>query len=422
MRVLHVSHQYYPAIGGAERYITDLSEELAARGHTVDVFTTRSRDYTTWVNALPPRATVNGVRVRRFRSLPRTRLAWQALALGMAANHRRRGEAGVRAWHEPLIFCGNGPLSPGLAAALWRRVQSYDLVHITSLHYAHAWVAYRVAAGRGTPVVMTPLIHIGQPETFDVGYMRRMLQGSEAVFAVSEAERRLLLAQKLSRDAVTTGVGLRLERFPPLEQAAARARLGLPLDAFVVLFLGRKTAYKGLPLLLDAIAALRRQRPDAVFLAVGPETDFSHGLWAERGTQPGVVVRGEVAEQERLDALAACDVLALPSRGESFGIVFLEAWAYGKPVIGADIEAVASLIDDGVDGFLVDTDHPGDLSRRLAQLAAQPELGRRLGEAGRRKLQQRYTLGAIADIVEGTYARVRRRHATRKGQPLCAST
>ncbi len=416
MRLLHVSHQYYPAIGGAERYITDLSEELAARGHTLDVFTTRSQDYVTWANTLPPRETVNGVRVRRFRSLRRNRLAWHALAFGL----ERSMDAG-KSCCEPLVFFGNGPVSPGMAAALLRQTPAYDLVHINNLHYAHAWVAFAAAKRRNAPVVITPHLHIRQPETYDVGYMRRILQGCDTVIAVSEAEGRFLIDQGLARDVVVAGNGLRLERFPPLDAAAARAKLGLPAGAFVVLFLGRKTAYKGLALLLDAFAALRRRHPAAVFLAIGPETDYSRRLWAERGPQPGVVTRGAVTDDERLAALAACDVLALPSVGEAFGIVYLEAWAYRKPVIAAAIESAASLIDDGVDGFLVDTEHPGLLSRRLAQLAAQPELGRALGEQGYRKLCARYTVGVAADIVEGAYYRVRRKHAASEGLSPCTS-
>ncbi len=280
MRLLHVSHQYYPAIGGAERYITDLSEELAARGHTLDVFTTRSQDYVTWANTLPPRETVNGVRVRRFRSLRRNRLAWHALAFGL----ERSMDAG-KSCCEPLVFFGNGPVSPGMAAALLRQTPAYDLVHINNLHYAHAWVAFAAAKRRNAPVVITPHLHIRQPETYDVGYMRRILQGSDAVIAVSEAEGRFLIDQGLARDVVVAGNGLRLERFPPLDAAAARAKLGLPAGAFVVLFLGRKTAYKGLALLLDAFAALRRH-PAAVFLAIGPETDYSPPLGRTR-PQPG---------------------------------------------------------------------------------------------------------------------------------------
>lgn len=416
MRLLHVSHQYAPAIGGAERYITDLSEELATRGHLVDVFTTRSQDYLTWANALPKWAMLNGVRVRRYRSLPRTRLAWHLLSLGIA--QARRGD---RPGYAPLMLLGNGPVSPGLAVGLLRQIRRYDLVHINSLHYAHAWVAYVAARRAGVPVVITPLLHIGQPETYDVGYMRRILRGCDAVFAMSEAERRLLLQRGLSRDVVVAGHGLRLERFPPLEPAAARAGLGLPADAFVVLFLGRKTEYKGLPLLLDAFAALRRRRPNALLLAVGAETDYSRRLWAKHAAQQGVIIREAVSDEERLAALAACDVLALPSTGESFGIVFLEAWAYGKPVIAAHIESATALIDDAVDGFLVNVEHPGDLSRRLVQLAAQPDVGRRMGENGRRKLHARYTVDVTADIIEGAYYRVCRMAAARGGESLCAS-
>ena len=78
MRVLYVTHQYPPAIGGSENYVGDLSQELAARGRQVDVFTSRSRDYRTWKSELAPRECVNGVNVYRFRSLRRNWLAWRA--------------------------------------------------------------------------------------------------------------------------------------------------------------------------------------------------------------------------------------------------------------------------------------------------------------------------------------------------------
>ena len=243
---------------------------------------------------------------------------------------------------------------------------------------------------------------------------------SQVVFAVTDAERAMLEADGLTDRAVVTGSGLRLEQFPPIDRAAARARFGLADDAFVALFLGRKTAYKGLQTCLDAVAAMHTQRPQAAFLAVGPETDYSRGLWASRPAAGWLTMRGAVSDVDRLAALAACDVLVLPSSGESFGIVFLEAWAYGKPVIGANIAAVASLIDDGKDGFLVDPRDPGQLAQRLDLLLAQPHLARQLGENGSRKVHTRYTWQRIGDIVEGSYARVLRRHATVKGSPACA--
>ena len=135
----------------------------------------------------------------------------------------------------------------------------------------------------------------------------------------------------------------------------------------------------------------------------------------------GLIVRDTVSDKERLDALAACDVLALPSIGEAFGIVYLEAWAYRKPVLGARIDAVASLIDHTCDGYLVDMQQPGQLFHYLALLSANPEMGRAMGDRGYAKLAARYTVEKITDIVEGSYARVIRRHnTTARGSLPCA--
>ncbi len=406
MRLLHVSHQYRPAIGGAEAYITDLSEELVARGHQVDVFTSRSLDYHTWRSELPRREHLAGVDVHRFSSLPRNGSAWRALDYGFGhywASGARR--------YEPYIFYGNGPLCPMLFGAILRSAQRYDLMHISHLHYSHAYTAYVAARLRHLPVVLTPHLHVEQRSTHDVGYMRAVLQGSDAVLAVSQAEGDYLLSHGLGREVAVAGNGLRLERFPPLDVVRSRARFGIPEQAFVVLFLGRKTEYKGLDTCLEAFRALRRQRPNVVLLAAGPETDYSQRLWSDAGAVEGLIVRGALSEEDKLAALAASDVLAVPSSGEAFGIVYLEAWAYCKPVIGARIAAVASIIRDEQDGFLVEPGQAGQLQQRLLDLADRPNLARTLGEQGRRRLEQRYTVSRIADVVEGLCLRtVRRRH------------
>jgi glycosyltransferase involved in cell wall biosynthesis len=409
MRVLHVTHQYAPAIGGAERYIVALSEELARRGHQVEVYTSRSLDYHTWANVLPADETINGVRVRRFAALPRRGHTWRALELGLRHYWPRRWPLAAA-----LIFYGNGPLCPALFTAIMRNAAGYDLAHINQLHYAHAATAYAAARLRELPVVLTPHVHAEQRQTYDVGYMRRILRGSQMVLAVTPAEREFLIDQGcLAQTVVTGGNGLAPADFPPQERTAARARFGLPPDGFVVLFLGRKTGYKGLEPSLRAFLRLRQGCPNAYFLAVGPETAESRPLWRTYGQQPGVVVRGAVEDDTRLAALAASDILMLPSTGEAFGIVYLEAWAYAKPVIGAPIRAVSALIDDGQDGFLVPPDEVETLAARLAWLAGHPDQAQAMGAAGRAKLERRYTTARITDIVEGVYARAVRRSRTR---------
>lgn len=404
MRVLHVTHQYHPAIGGAERYITDVSEALAQRGHAVDVYTSQSSDYHTWRNELPPFEQINGVNVHRFRSLPRGPLAWRLLEIGLRNHTQYRLPL-----FAPHIFVGNGPVCPQLFFAMLRSAPSYDLVHINQLHYAHAWTAYVAAKLRGLPIVLTPHIHVEQPQTYDVGYLWRILRGSNAVLADTRGERDFL-AQKLPHQfVVQCGKGLTLKDFPPRTATVSRQRFGLPDDAFVLLFLGRKTEYKGLAQVLQAFTQLRQQHDKLYLLAVGPETEHSEQLWRTYGGADGLIVQGAITEDERLDALAACDLLALPSVGEAFGIVYLEAWAYGKPVIGANIQSVASLIDDGVDGILVDPSRPSQLVDALHMLVDDHNLARQMGEQGHRKLTQRFTTEHFTDVTEGVYVQVLRR-------------
>lgn len=410
MRLLHVTHQYRPAIGGAEKYLTDLSEELAKRGHQVDVFTSRSLDYRTWHNELPAFEQLDGVNVYRFRSLPRTDITWRALQYGLAQYWRTRKQR-----YEPFIWYGNGPIFPGMFSAILRQANKYDLIHINNLHYAHAWLAARAARLRGLPIVLTPHLHTEQSMTYDVGYMRAMMRSSDMILAVTAAEKAFIQRQGWNPNVVVGGNSLRLEHFPPLEREKGRARFGLPEKSFVLLFLGRKTDYKGLDICLKAFIKLREQRDDVYFLALGPETEYSQQLWKAHEKLAGLIVHGHVSDEERLAALATCDVLLLPSTGEAFGIVYLEAWAYHKPVIGARIPSVSSLISDGKDGLLIE---PGDseaLLKHVEQLMNEPVLAQTLAANGNRKLKRRYTIERIGDIIEGTYGRVLRRRGTKRG-------
>jgi len=407
MRVLHITHQYRPAVGGAEKYITDLSEELARRGHQVDVFTTRSVDYQTWRNELPRYEQLDGVNVYRFDSWQRTPRKWAWLRYGF--NHYWPNESRL---YEPLIFLGSGPVCPSMVYRMLRQARQYDVIHINNLHYSHAYPAYWVARQCGVPVVITPHVHVEQRATYDVGYLRSVLQGSAAILADTREEQSFLIERAFNDLVVVGGVGIQLDRLPRLDRALSRAQFDLPSDAFVILFLGRKVEYKGIQLCVEAFVELRRTQPNVYLLAVGPESDFSRQLWARTGELDGLIVRDTVSDEERLHALNACDVLALPSTGEAFGIVYLEAWAYRKPVIGANIASVSSLIEDGGDGYLIDPKRPVELVTRLAALAAQREQAAEMGQCGRAKLERRYTLEHIGELVEGTYARVLRRRAT----------
>jgi glycogen synthase len=418
MRVLHVSHQYPPAIGGSERYIADLSEELVARGHQVDVFTSRAVDFHTWQNKLPRFDQRQGVNVYRFSSLQRRAYTWQVLHFGLSRYWQKRARR-----YEPLIFLGGGPLSPSMFAALLRRGRQYDVIHLNCLVYAHVAYGYWAARRLNVPTIVTPHAHAEQPVTFDIGYQRNVLAGCDHVLADTPIERDFLVGLGLSAAKVSLGgIGLRPDLYPIGDQAAARQKLGLPHTEPIALFLGRKDKYKGLEISLQAFAQLQGRYPDLHFLAVGPETDESQAMWPKYQGLKNLHTRGAVSDEDKLLALQACDLLVLPSVGEAFGIVFLEAWLAGKPVIGARTLAVSTVIDEYRDGLLAEPEDAGSLARQIAYLLDQPERRMAMGERGRAKVLANYTLPRVTDRVEAIYHQViDTRRGTTRTLPMNAS-
>ena len=405
MKILHVTHQYHPAIGGSEQYITELSEELVLRGHRVDVFTTRSSDYQTWSDTLKPYENINGVDVYRFSSFQRQKITWKILGIGLDRYWKKRSRI-----YQPMVWYGNGPLSPKKWTALLSKVSNYDVCHINLLHYAHSWPACLAAHWKKIPIVTTPHVHPAQRNTFDFDYLQNILKASAVTIAVTEPERRFIKGLLPLNDIVLGGNGLHLDRYPAIDLTAGRRMLGIPIDAFVMLFLGRKIEYKGLDVCLTAFMGLRQKIDNAYFIAAGPETEYSTNLWKNGPAPDSLIVLGRVNEETKRAVLSSADVLVLPSVGEAFGIVFLEAWAYRKPVIGAAIPSVSSIVDDGVNGYLVPPHNARLVEKRLLSMAQDNELRTRLGRNGRHKLESRFTVEALADVVEGTYQRIRRTH------------
>ena len=383
--------------------MANLSEELASRGHQVDVFTCRSLDYHSWKSTLPSSERMNGVNVYRFRAIQRREYTWRLLRYGVWKYWPQR-----RMRYEPFIWFGNGPICLGMFAQILRNGPKYDLMHVNSLHYAHASLAYSAARLRGIPTVVSPLVHAEQPVTYDVGYIRRLVERSAHAFVLTENEKTFLLEEKMKEAASITvgGVGLHLHEYPTQDRAASRKMLGVPQQGQVLLFLGRKVAYKGLATVLKAFRQLRQARNDLTLLVVGPETDESRLLWEEVGQIEGVVNHSAVSPEKKLAALAACDIFAMPSTGESFGITFVEAWAYSKPVIGARINAVESLIEEGVNGLLIKAGDHTELADAIAKLLDNPAYAAMLGENGHRTLLARYTVQKVTDIIEMKYREV----------------
>ena len=173
----------------------------------------------------------------------------------------------------------------------------------------------------------------------------------------------------------------------------------------VILTVGRWFAaerYKGMDTLITALPRLLTEWPDVQLVAVGEGDDQG---WLEqiadgRGVLRHVHFLSGLTYAEIAACYQACEIFALPSRGEGFGLVYLEAMACGKPVIGGAHGGAPEVIDDGKTGYLVQHGDAGQLATSLETLLVDPELGREMGARGRERVEQEFRFNVFAKSLK----------------------
>ncbi|MEM7200742.1 MAG: glycosyltransferase family 4 protein [Planctomycetota bacterium] len=185
--------------------------------------------------------------------------------------------------------------------------------------------------------------------------------------------------------------------------ADLRRELEIPTDAFCVLFVGRLQRQKSVETLIRAAARLRDQIPrlSVQIIGEGSEREALDALCRELDAEDLVRFRGVTRAPERY--FAAADVFALPSVFEGFGLVVLEAFRAGLPVVATDIEGPAELIDHGHNGLLVPPRQDDQLAAALTSLHDDAALRQRLAEAGEQTFTERFSIERYAAQLEALY-------------------
>ncbi|MGE3818371.1 MAG: glycosyltransferase family 4 protein [Isosphaeraceae bacterium] len=402
MKVLHLIQNYHPSVGGSQHLFKNLSERLVAdHGDEVTVFTSdalRSPHARDPGRVAVREEWVRGVRVRRFRfSRAVVKASWFLL---------RSTRWAPRGFRQYLGSLRLGPVSAGM---LWAVIQSdADVIAGTALPYAHMyypWIAQ--ALGRGRPFVCYGALHIvdGTVEAPALALAKR----ADAYVAYTRFERDVLVAHGVAAEKIEViGPGVDLESFTSIDGEAVKASLGIEGDLLVG-FIGRFAPYKGIDTLLDAMRNVWTEFPEARLLLAGSgDSEFVRACLADLPAtcQTRVVFISDFDENDKPGLFAACDVVVTVSSQESFGIVYLEAWAAGKPVIGGRIGAVASVITEGVDGLLVTCGDAAELAAALSRLLGDDALRKRLGSAGREKVADAHTWRGITTKLRSIYERL----------------
>jgi glycosyltransferase involved in cell wall biosynthesis len=187
------------------------------------------------------------------------------------------------------------------------------------------------------------------------------------------------------------------------DRLAMRRQLGLLPDAPVAIALSRLAWKKGVRHLVEATPRLLEAVPNAYVLIAG-DGDLRDELATQARTL-GVAerVRFLGTRRDALDLLHAADVFVMPSVVEGMSNALLEAMAVGLPVVATEVGGMPEVVVDGETGLLVPPADPERLSAALAKLLLAPELGREMGSAGRRRIEQRYRVEQMVRGVERLY-------------------
>lgn len=347
--------------GGLNVYVVETARRFAAKGVEVQIFTRAAAP------RLPPTVELcSGVLVRHLAAGPARELDKTAL---------------------PQFL-------DEFTAGLVRTAGGFDVVH--AHHWLSGLVGAAVARARGVPLVQS-MHSLGRVKNAalpggDGSAPQSQIAGESAVIAAAdrlvantsqEADQLVTLYGAVPARVRMVHPGVDLALFRPGSQSEARARLGIPADAVVLLYAGRIQPLKGPDILLRAAAELVRGQPRlahrlVVAVVGGPsgagraDPDQLTKLAAALGVTAQVRLEPPCPQPQLADWYRAATLAVLPSRAETFGLVAVEAQACGTPVVSASVGGLRTAVRGGVSGVLVDGHDPARYAQVLRGLIDNP--------------------------------------------------
>jgi glycosyltransferase involved in cell wall biosynthesis len=340
MKIAQICYLYDPAVGGVESHVKNLSENLAKHGHNVVVCTSDCVSWSLQDRVKNQTETANDVTIVRFRGINMTGLFWFIL--------RSR----------------------------------FDLIHVHSFpsrHYTVAWFASKL--------LRIPLVVTGHYSPTDVEaqkkivlyrtylWMRYSLKSVHKLICIVDSEKKAF--QKVfgvseEKIAVIPN-GIALREFDDISENEVKSFVNkYDLNGKkIILCLARLTYLKGIDLLVNAFGDVAGKNRDISLVIMGPKEISSYYDALKQSIRTNeiesqVLLMGRTSERtEVLAALKACDLLVLPSRGEVFGIVLIEAMYCKKIVLASDSGGIPDVIEHGRNGFLFKSQDVLELSKKI---------------------------------------------------------
>jgi alpha-1,3-mannosyltransferase len=331
MKILHVSPSFHPCVGGIERYVEELCENLVKMGHTSDVVCLNTCVYSR--GKLPEYQEYRGTKVFR--------IPYRAIGKSRDKRADKRGFYQI----SPKIFSFMG---------------SYDIIHVHALGFLSDFTVFTKPLHR-KPVIISP--HGGFFHTKRLNLLKRLLfhswiklvlRGNETVVSsVNDYN----LFSNISKCSMVS-YSIHTEDFDMKRKEDGS-----------ILFIGRLSPNKRLDRVIGMLFFLKKKNPNIRLYIVGDgPTEELREIVKEKKLEKNVLFTGRISEKDKLRYLSRASMFVSASEYEAFGLSVVEAMAAGVPVIANNIHSFRNLIKNRENGFLVDFSKPKEVAGLINKL------------------------------------------------------
>jgi len=394
LKILQVISYYPPALsaGGPPQVMFDLARELVTRGHSVSVFTTDVRTLDDWSTRVEKyEEEMEGIRVRRF---------------------QRRSYSNKL----PIKFLNLMP--SGIEGKHLDEVKDYDIVHIADVTTPMTVKFAEQAHKLGIPYIisvfgnLSPFNGLVYPFLrlfFNIMWGNKVLSQAAALMVQTPHEEEACSGKISAEKIETMLLPVDMNQFRDLpKQGRFREKFGIGNDEKIILFLGRVHPYKGIDILVRAVAGVFKSYTGKCRLVIaGTDEGYRASLVREIkniGIEDCVVFTGSIFGTEKLEAYTDATVFAItPTNYEETSLAALEACACGTPVIVTPRNDIPGL-EEYQAGYRVDGLQ--ELENALLTLLEKDELREKMGGNARRLISDRYALGRVTDRLEEVFLKI----------------
>jgi len=372
MKIALVTHTFFPhAVGGREKHVYDLAKTLAKNGHRVEIFTS-SDSFKSYKKAK------NNLIVHY---LP-------TIQIPMPTGYYR--------------------ITPTMLFEMLKG--NFDLIHAHEYFHFTTFIAALTSKAKNIPLILT---EHGYPELVGVSkFLLKMYHVLILPHVIKQTKRFIAVSNFIKEEII--------DKFSVSKEEINVVHNGIILDEYknksrsfakkynlenkkIVLSIGRLVKEKGFQYLMRSIPKVIKEVPNAVFVIVGPSHYYKNELIKlskELKVEDKVLITGVISDELLKSAIYSSEVFVIPSVYEPFGIIALEAMAYGKPIVSSEIGGLREFLTNNRNCLFVPPANADEISAKIVRLLKDKKLAKKLGINGKRDVKKYDWKNMINEVLK----------------------